>query len=149
MSVSGGSVTEATISSLMPSTNYSIQVAAVNIAGVGVYSDPPVIIMTLPSKTHVCYMKNSVTFSKLKTCILYCSLAHILQLHTYLLYIICVSILQAAQDNGIYTISLSNCCLGISRAKMLNFGCMFHSKNHLLDMAVEIHRTSINNSNHL
>ena len=48
--VSGGSVTEATISSLMPSTTYSIQVAAVNSAGIGVYSDPPVIIETLPSK---------------------------------------------------------------------------------------------------
>ena len=39
MSVSGGSVTEATISSLMSSTAYSIQVAAVNSAGTGVYSD--------------------------------------------------------------------------------------------------------------
>ena len=44
------SITEATISSLMPSTTYSIQVAAVNSAGIGVYSDPPVIIETLPSK---------------------------------------------------------------------------------------------------
>ena len=43
--VSGGSVTEATISSLMPSTTYSIQVAAVNSAGIGVYSDP-IIAMT-------------------------------------------------------------------------------------------------------
>ena len=39
MNVSGGSVTEATISSLMPSTTYSIQVAAVNSAGIGDYSD--------------------------------------------------------------------------------------------------------------
>ena len=39
MSVSGGSVTEATISSLMSSTTYSIQVAAVNSASIGVYSD--------------------------------------------------------------------------------------------------------------
>ena len=39
MSVSGGSVTEATISSLMSFTTYSIQVAAVNRAGTGVYSD--------------------------------------------------------------------------------------------------------------
>ena len=39
MSVSGASVTETTISSLMSSTNYSIQVAAVNSAGVGLYSD--------------------------------------------------------------------------------------------------------------
>ena len=33
-----GSITEATISSLMPSTTYSIQVAQVNSTGVGVYS---------------------------------------------------------------------------------------------------------------
>ena len=40
MSVSGASVTEATISSLMSSTTYSIQVAAVNNINIGVYSDP-------------------------------------------------------------------------------------------------------------
>ena len=40
MSVSGDSVTEATVSSLMPSTTYSIQVAAETSAGTGVYSDP-------------------------------------------------------------------------------------------------------------
>ena len=40
MSVSGGSATEATISSLMSSTTYSIQVAAVNSAGIGLYSAP-------------------------------------------------------------------------------------------------------------
>ena len=34
------SVIEATVSSLMSSTAYSIQMAAVNSAGVGVYSDP-------------------------------------------------------------------------------------------------------------
>ena len=38
MNVSG--VTEATISSLIPSTTYSIQVAAENSAGIGVYSAP-------------------------------------------------------------------------------------------------------------
>ena len=43
MNVSGGSVTEATISSLMPSTTYSIQVAAVNSAGIGVYSTSHII----------------------------------------------------------------------------------------------------------
>ena len=47
MSISGGSVTEATISSLMLSTNYSIQVAAVNSAGTGVYSDPPTTAETI------------------------------------------------------------------------------------------------------
>ena len=39
MSVSGGSVTEATISELTLSTTFSIEVAAVNSAGTGVYSD--------------------------------------------------------------------------------------------------------------
>ena len=38
ISISGGSVTEATLSSLRSSTPYSIQVAAVNSAGIGVYS---------------------------------------------------------------------------------------------------------------
>ena len=40
MSVSGDSVTETTISSLLPSTNHSLQVAAVNGAGTGIYSTP-------------------------------------------------------------------------------------------------------------
>ena len=39
MNVSGGSVTEATISGLTLSTTYSIEVAAVNSAGTGAYSD--------------------------------------------------------------------------------------------------------------
>ena len=43
MSVSGGSVTEVTISGLTPSTTYSIEVAAVNNAGTGVYSDPVIV----------------------------------------------------------------------------------------------------------
>ena len=38
MSVSGANVTETTISNLIPSTNYFIEVAAVNRAGIGVYS---------------------------------------------------------------------------------------------------------------
>ena len=42
--VSGGSATEVTISSLMLSTTYSIQVAAVNSVGIGVYSDFIIII---------------------------------------------------------------------------------------------------------
>ena len=33
-------VTEATIDNLNPSTNYSIRVAAINSAGIGVYSEP-------------------------------------------------------------------------------------------------------------
>ena len=50
MSVSGASVTEATISRLMSSSTYSIRVAAVNSAGIGVYSDPPTTVETLQSK---------------------------------------------------------------------------------------------------
>ena len=48
--VSGSDTRHTTIPGLNPSTTYSIQVAAVNSAGIGVYSDPPVIIETLPSK---------------------------------------------------------------------------------------------------
>ena len=40
MNVAGGSVTEATIPDLTSSTTYSIQVAAVNSIGIGVYSAP-------------------------------------------------------------------------------------------------------------
>ena len=40
VTVSGASTTQTTISGLMSSTTYSIQVAAVNSAGTGVYSDP-------------------------------------------------------------------------------------------------------------
>ena len=39
-SVLGADVTETTISSLLPSTTYSIEVAAVNSADTGPYSDP-------------------------------------------------------------------------------------------------------------
>ena len=53
MSVSGASVTEATISSLMSSTTYSIQVAAVNSAGTGVYSD--VIVHPDSKYIHLCF----------------------------------------------------------------------------------------------
>ena len=40
VSVSGSGTTETMISSLMPSTNYSIEVAAVNSAGTGEYGNP-------------------------------------------------------------------------------------------------------------
>ena len=50
MSVSGGSVTEATISSLMSSTTYSIEVAAMNTVGIGEYT-APVIVETRHSKS--------------------------------------------------------------------------------------------------
>ena len=48
VSVSGGAVTETTISGLDFATNYSIEVAAVNNAGIGVYSDT--IVFTTKSK---------------------------------------------------------------------------------------------------
>ena len=38
MSISGGNITETTISGLTPSTTYSIEVATVNSAGIGAYS---------------------------------------------------------------------------------------------------------------
>ena len=40
MTVSGSNTTDATIIYLMPSTMYIVQVAAINDAGDGVYSDP-------------------------------------------------------------------------------------------------------------
>ena len=40
MPVSGAATTQTTISGLTPSTTYSIEVAAVNNAGTGVYGDP-------------------------------------------------------------------------------------------------------------
>ena len=43
VSVSGGGATQTTISGLTPSTTYSIEVAAVNNAGIGEYSDPYII----------------------------------------------------------------------------------------------------------
>ena len=49
MSVSGGDVTGVTISSVMSSTNYAIEVAVENNVGVGNYTDP-VIVETIRSK---------------------------------------------------------------------------------------------------
>ena len=40
MTVSGSNTADATIINLMPSTMYIVQVAAINDAGYGVYSDP-------------------------------------------------------------------------------------------------------------
>ena len=40
MNVNGAITTQTTISGLIPSTNYSIQVAAKTTGGIGVYSDP-------------------------------------------------------------------------------------------------------------
>ena len=43
MNITGASLTEATIFNLILSTNYSIQIAAVNNAGVGVFSNATII----------------------------------------------------------------------------------------------------------
>ena len=40
LAVNGADMTQTTIENLMSSTTYSIEVAAVNNAGTGVYSDP-------------------------------------------------------------------------------------------------------------
>ena len=48
--VSGADTTQTTISGLTPSTTYSIEVAAVNSVGAGMYSDPPVIVEIPRSK---------------------------------------------------------------------------------------------------
>ena len=46
MSVSGGDASHTTISGLRPARTYSIQVAAVNSAGIGVYSDSLIVQTT-------------------------------------------------------------------------------------------------------
>ena len=51
ISVTGGSVTEKTISNLTSSTTYNVQVAAVNDAGTGVFSNSTS-IMTLGKMDH-------------------------------------------------------------------------------------------------
>ena len=56
-SVSGGSVTEITISNLTPSTTYNVQVAAVNNAGTGDYSNI-ISIITLGIMYHRQYNMN-------------------------------------------------------------------------------------------
>ena len=50
MNITGASITEATISNLMLSTNYSIQIAAVNNAGTGVFSSTNIIKTVKQSK---------------------------------------------------------------------------------------------------
>ena len=50
MNITGAGVTEATIFNLMLSTNYSIQIAAVNNAGTGVFSNTTIIKTVEQSK---------------------------------------------------------------------------------------------------
>ena len=58
MSVSGADTTETTISDLMSSTTYSIEVAAVNSVDTGPYSDP--ITVETPQSKHVYTRDNSI-----------------------------------------------------------------------------------------
>ena len=62
VNVSEGSVTEATISNVMSSTTYSIQVAAVNSAGIGVYSDllPVYTGSECPDDSYVLYTYSNI-----------------------------------------------------------------------------------------
>ena len=50
MNITGASVIEATIPNLMLSTNYSIQIAALNNAGTGVFSNATIINTVEQSK---------------------------------------------------------------------------------------------------
>ena len=59
--VSGASVTEVTLSSLLKYTNYSVQVAAVNSADTGVFSEPVLQLTNDKSKAdhHFCIIHNN------------------------------------------------------------------------------------------
>ena len=57
INITGASVTEATISNLMLDTNYFIQVAAVNNAGTGVFSNA-IIIKTVEQSEFVKLLRN-------------------------------------------------------------------------------------------
>ena len=71
MSASGDS-TSVTISSLISSTTYSIQVAAVNSAGIGVYSDHFIVQTT--SKCIYCCMTSRSANTLYVHCIIICTL---------------------------------------------------------------------------
>ena len=53
VSVSGGETNEVMLSGLLSSTNYSIEVAAVNSAGTGVYSSPVVALTNSESHKEI------------------------------------------------------------------------------------------------
>ena len=61
VNVSGGDVTEYTISGLIPSTAYSVQVAAVNSAGTGPYTSPLMIETPYNSK-HISYIATGLKY---------------------------------------------------------------------------------------
>ena len=59
-SVLGSATTEATISGLTPSTSYVIDIAAVNSAGIGVYSDPLTVETSVEGESIVCLLARNV-----------------------------------------------------------------------------------------
>ena len=63
MNITGASVTEATISNLNISTNYSIQVAAVNNAGTGVFSNATIIKTFEQSKIIKRFLRSIIKFT--------------------------------------------------------------------------------------
>ena len=62
-SVSGGATAEATISGLTPSTSYVVDIAAVNSAGTGVYSEPLTVETSVAGNGHqLFYEYNSTVY---------------------------------------------------------------------------------------
>ena len=64
MNITGASITEATISNLMLSTNYSIQIAAVNNAGTGVFSSATIIKTVEQSRFIIILCRYTSQFKK-------------------------------------------------------------------------------------
>ena len=62
MNISGGSVNNTTISNLLVSTTYEIEVAAVNSAGVGVFS-PVILADTEPSECSLIFKYTNVSLN--------------------------------------------------------------------------------------
>ena len=63
--VRGGNTTKTTISGLAPSTSYMIEVAAVNSAGIGVYSDPLTVETSVAGKsTHMHILPHVINVPK-------------------------------------------------------------------------------------
>ena len=67
VNVSGGEATQTIISGLTPSTNYSIEVAAVNSFGTGVYNNV-IFQLTRGTSTHLIYTKQIFASSYLLLC---------------------------------------------------------------------------------
>ena len=62
MNISGGSVNNTTITKLLVSTTYEIEVAAVNSAGVGVFS-PVILAYTKPSECSLIFKYTNVSLN--------------------------------------------------------------------------------------